>query len=126
MQLLQVAQHAEDLQRATDWYEGLLGRPPDATFDPPGFAFFVLGQSRLLLQRNAPPCLLYLEVGDLDSVVDRLRAEGNEIVSEPHTVFARSDATLGPARTDERMAFVRDSEGNMVGLVSRVPSDPAR
>ncbi len=32
----------------------------------------------------------------------------------------RPDA-LGPAGTDEWMAFIRDSEGNTVGLVSHEP-----
>ena len=46
------------------------------------------------------------------------------IEGEPHVIFSHSDDTLGPAGTDEWMAFVRDSEGNMVGLVEQRPADP--
>ena len=40
--------------------------------------------------------------------------------SEPHMIFRHEDDTLGPAGTDEWHAFVRDSEGNLVGLVSQL------
>ncbi len=41
-------------------------------------------------------------------------------------IFQHSDDTLGPAGTDEWMAFVNDSEGNTVGLVSYADSRPQR
>ncbi|TWH30512.1 hypothetical protein [Isoptericola variabilis] len=37
--------------------------------------------------------------------------------SEPHVIFTHADDSLGPAGADEWQAFVRDSEGNLVGLV---------
>jgi methylmalonyl-CoA/ethylmalonyl-CoA epimerase len=40
-------------------------------------------------------------------------------------IFRHDDDTLGPAGTDEWMAFVRDSEANLVGLVSRHAPDAA-
>jgi methylmalonyl-CoA/ethylmalonyl-CoA epimerase len=43
------------------------------------------------------------------------------VEGEPHVIFTHEDDTLGPAGTDEWMAFVRDSEGNLVGLVERRP-----
>ncbi len=39
MILHQVAQHAEDLERAVAFYTRLIGEPPVATFDPPGLTF---------------------------------------------------------------------------------------
>ena len=39
-EVLQVAQHAEDLDRAAAFYTRLLGAPPAARFDPPGLVFF--------------------------------------------------------------------------------------
>jgi methylmalonyl-CoA/ethylmalonyl-CoA epimerase len=36
-------------------------------------------------------------------------------------IFGHEDDTLGPAGTDEWMAFVRDTEGNLVGLVEQRP-----
>lgn len=121
MELTQVAQHATDLDRASRWYSVLLGEPETARFDPPGLSFFRLGEVRLLLDRNAPSALLYLEVDDLPGILDRLRAGGTVVESEPHVIFSHADDTLGPAGSDEWHAFVRDSEGNLVRLVSRLP-----
>ncbi|HEY9291494.1 MAG TPA: VOC family protein [Microlunatus sp.] len=123
MKVLQVAQHAVDLERAGAWYERLLEQPPAAVYDPPGLLFFVLDGTRLLLDRGAPSALIYLRVPDVGRTVERLRADGVEIVEEPAVIFAHRDDTLGPAGTDEWMAFVRDSEGNLVGLVSQLPAE---
>ena len=121
MQLVQIAQHAEDLDRATAFYRDLLGSDPTATYDPPGLVFFDLDGVRLLLDRGAPSALLYLGVEDIDATVERLRADGVTVEGEPGVIFTHEDDTLGPAGTDEWMGFVRDSEGNLVGLVERRP-----
>jgi methylmalonyl-CoA/ethylmalonyl-CoA epimerase len=122
MQLVQIAQHAEDLDRATGFYRDLLGSDPTATYDPPGLVFFDLDGVRLLLDRGAPSALLYLAVEDIEGTVSRLRAAGVSVEGEPRVIFTHEDDTLGPAGTDEWMGFVRDSEGNLVGLVERRPS----
>ncbi|WP_203758015.1 VOC family protein [Cellulomonas chitinilytica] len=119
MGLVQVAQRATDLDRASAFYADLLGTPPTARFDPPGLLFFDLDGVRLLLDANAPSSLLYLRVDDVAATVERLRGQGVEIESEPHVIFSHEDDTLGPAGTDEWQAFVRDSEGNLVGLVAQ-------
>jgi len=93
--LVQVAQRAVDLERASAFYAHLLEVPVAATFDPPGLAFLLLGDTRLLLERGAPSALLYFAV----------------------------DATLGPSGTEERMAFLTDSEGNTVALVEHRPRE---
>jgi methylmalonyl-CoA/ethylmalonyl-CoA epimerase len=121
MELLQVALHVDDLARARTFYELLLGYPAAATFDPPGLVFFHVGGVRLLLDTGAPASLVYLKVDDLAGTLDRLQAAGVEVVSEAHVIFQHDDDALGPVGTDESMAFVRDSEGNLVGLVSQVP-----
>jgi methylmalonyl-CoA/ethylmalonyl-CoA epimerase len=121
MELIQVAQRADDLVRAVAFYEQLFGEPVAAVFDPPGLAFFHLGGTRLLLDVGAPSALLYLGVDDVRETVERLRSTGVTIESEPHVIFRHEDGTLGPAATDEWMAFIRDSEDNTVGLVSRSP-----
>jgi methylmalonyl-CoA/ethylmalonyl-CoA epimerase len=126
MRLVQVAQRAEDLGRASAWYAALLGAEPSATYDPPGLVFFDLGGTRLLLDRVAPSAYLYVEVDDIDACVERLRAESTEVVSEAHVIFSHDDDTLGPAGTDEWQAFVKDSEGNTVGLVEHRRSAAAQ
>jgi methylmalonyl-CoA/ethylmalonyl-CoA epimerase len=121
MEILQVAQHADDLDRAAAFYELLLGGPPAARFDPPGLVFFNVGISRLLLERGAPSALVYFQVDNAASRVEELRASGVKVVGEPQVIFSHTDDTLGPAGTDEWMAFIEDSEGNTVGLVSHEP-----
>ena len=119
MRLVQIAQRADDLDRAADFYSTLLGAAPTARFDPPGLLFFDLDGVRLLLDRNAPSSLVYLGVDDVPDALDRLGDV--EIVSEPHMIFTHEDDRLGPAGHEEWQAFVRDSEGNTVGVVSFRP-----
>jgi methylmalonyl-CoA/ethylmalonyl-CoA epimerase len=118
MELVQVAQHADDLDRAAAFYSELLGTPPSGRFDPPGLLFFTLGNTRLLLEASAPSTVLYLGVESVRAAVDGLRDRGVPIETEPHVIFTHTDGALGPAGTDEWHAFLRDSEGNLLGLVS--------
>ena len=117
--LRQVAQHAEDLDRAVAFYRDVVGLPFLARFDPPGLAFFSLGATRLLIEKGAPPALLYLEVTDVAGAVEDLRSRGVAIESEPHVIFVDDQGQFGPAGEEEVMAFFRDSEGNLVGLATR-------
>jgi methylmalonyl-CoA/ethylmalonyl-CoA epimerase len=121
VEILQVAQHADDLDRASAFYENLLGEAPAARFDPPGLLFFNIGIGRLLLEKGAPSALVYIQVEDVAEVVERLRADDVRVVTEPHVIFTHHDDTIGPAGNDEWMAFIEDSEGNTVGLVSYEP-----
>lgn len=119
MILHQVAQHADDLERAVAFYEKLIGEPPIAIFDPPGLAFFKLADTRLLLERGAPRALIYLRVDDVRDTVERLRADGVNIANEPHVIFKDEHGQFGPAGAEEWMAFITDSEGSLVGLASQ-------
>ena len=60
-------------------------------------------------------------MADIDAALARLRTAGTPVETEPHVIFGHDDDTLGPAGTDEWMAFVRDTEGNLVGLVEQRP-----
>jgi methylmalonyl-CoA/ethylmalonyl-CoA epimerase len=122
MDVFQVAQHADDLDRAREFYSWLLESEPTGHFDPPGLLFFQAGATRLLLDRVAPSALVYLRVDDVRHTVKRCRERGVAVESEPHVIFSHEDDSLGPAGTDEWMAFVTDSEGNTVGLVSHAPA----
>ena len=119
MILHQVAQHADDLDRAIAFYTRLIGEPPIATFDPPGLAFFRLGNTRLLIERGAPSALIYLRVDDVRETIERLRADGVAVANEPHVIFSDDQGTFGPVGAEEWMAFITDSEGNLVGLASQ-------
>jgi methylmalonyl-CoA/ethylmalonyl-CoA epimerase len=115
----QIAQHADDLDRATVFYRDVLGVALIARFDPPGIAFFDLGNTRLLLQPNASSTLLYFEVVDIDASFRSLSAAGVEFVDEPHRIHRDDDGQFGPAGGEEWMAFFRDSEQNLLALVER-------
>ena len=63
--------------------------------------------------------MLYLRVESVRETAAALRAKGMAIETEPHVIFSHDDDALGPAGTDEWMTFIRDSEGNLLGLVSQ-------
>jgi methylmalonyl-CoA/ethylmalonyl-CoA epimerase len=115
--VVQIAQHADDLQRASEFYTVLLESAPIAAFDPPGLVFFDLDGVRLLLDRTAPSALLYLRVHNVHETLERM-AGLLDVVSPPHVIFTHADDTLGPAGHEEWQAFIEDSEGNTVGLVA--------
>jgi methylmalonyl-CoA/ethylmalonyl-CoA epimerase len=117
MKLQQIAQHADDLDRAADFYTVLLDTTPTARFDPPGLLFFDLDGVRLLLDRNAPSSLVYLRVENVHQALERLEGLA-DVVSEPHVIFHHDDDHLGPAGHDEWQAFIKDSEGNTIGLIA--------
>jgi methylmalonyl-CoA/ethylmalonyl-CoA epimerase len=119
VELHQVAQHADDLDRAVAFYTDVLGCELIARFDPPGLAFLRLGSARLLLDEAAPSALIYLRVDDVRASADRLRDAGVTVDTEPHLIYTDADGAFGEPGWDEWMAFVRDSEGNLVGLASR-------
>ena len=120
MDIHQIAIPVADLDRAVAFYRDLLGDEPIASFDPPGLAFFPLGGTRLLLDRGgATGALLYLRVDDIVAKLDDLRGKGVEITHEPHLIFPDTDGMFGPPGQDEWMAFIHDSEGNVVGLAER-------
>ena len=117
--LHQVAQHVDDLDRAVGFYRDVLELPLIARFDPPGLAFFDLGDTRLLLEAGAPSALLYLRVDDPAATLERLRAQDVVIEQDAHVIFSDTDGQFGPPGEDEVMAFFRDSEQNLVGLAGR-------
>ena len=117
MRLVQVALRATDLDRAAAFWADVVGSAPTGRFEPPGLLFFDLDGTRLLLDANAPSSMLYLQVDDVRARVEELRGRV-DVVTEPHVIFSHEDDALGPAGTDEWQAFVTDSEGNTIGLVS--------
>jgi methylmalonyl-CoA/ethylmalonyl-CoA epimerase len=118
MKIRQVALGCEDLVRAQEFYEQLSGSKPLAVFNPPGFAFFDLAGTRLLLEVGGPKSLIYLEVNDVGPETERLRKLGVKIHTEPHIVFPDPQGVFDTPG-NEWLCFIEDSEGNLVGLMSR-------
>jgi len=119
IELHQVAQRAKDLDRAVEFYTTVLGGELIARFEPPGLAFIRLGSARLLLEQSAPSALIYLRVPDVRESVSQLREDGVNIDTMPHLVYVDTDGSFGEKGVEEWMAFIRDSEDNLVGLASR-------
>jgi methylmalonyl-CoA/ethylmalonyl-CoA epimerase len=119
LELHQVAQRAKDLDRAVDFYTAVLGGELIARFEPPGLAFIRMGGVRLLLEQAAPSALIYLRVADVRVSIDRLREANVTVDTEPHLVHVDTDGAFGEKGWQEWMAFIRDSEDNLVGLASR-------
>ncbi len=85
---------------------------------PPGLAFFDAAGVRLMLSRPEGEAggasTLYFKVDDINEATTTLRHRGVMFADEPH-IIANMDTY------DLWMAFFRDSEGNMHGLMSEVP-----
>jgi methylmalonyl-CoA/ethylmalonyl-CoA epimerase len=127
VELHQVAQHADDLDRAVAFYSDVLGCEFITRIEPPGLAFLRLGSVRLLLDRAAPSALIYLRVDDVRATAEKLRAAGVPIDTEPHLINTDTGGIFGEPGCEEWMAFIRDSEQNLVGLASQhAPAGPPR
>jgi len=120
--LRQVAQRTPDLSVAVPFYQDVLGLRHQATFEPPGLAFFDLGDgTRLLLDAgdDVPTALLYFAVDDIRAAAAELESAGVELESQPHLIH-RHDGTFDDDGVEEWMAFFRDPAGNLLALASRV------
>lgn len=118
----QVALTVQDVERAKAFYRDGLGLRH--LFDaPPGMTFFDCGGVRLLLglsEDGAPAqssTILYLDVGDIAGMHRQLSAQGVVFEQPPHHVADLGDRDLW-------LAFFRDSESNLLALMSEVPKAP--
>ena len=114
----QIAINAKDVERATAFYQDKLGLT--LLFKaPPGLAFFDCGGVRLMLDRaekpesDHPSSVLYFSVPNIHASYKKLQEGGVHFEDEPHMI-----AKL-PAH-DLWMTFFRDSEGNLLALMSEV------
>lgn len=115
----QIAVVASDVARATRFYRDVLGMR--LLFEaPPGLAFFDCGGVRLMLSPPEGPStasassILYYDVPDIRAAYNTLAARGVQFEGAPHVVAALADRDLW-------MAFLRDSEHNLLALMSEVP-----
>ncbi|MDX2376538.1 methylmalonyl-CoA epimerase [Microbacterium sp. LRZ72] len=117
MRLLQVAQRAEDLDRAAAFYARLLDAAPIARFAAPDLVFFEMAGVRLLLDREAPSAVFSFEVDNVHEAIERLGGEAH-VLQHPAVAVRHEDDSIGPTGYDEWQSFIGDSEGNRIGLVS--------
>jgi methylmalonyl-CoA/ethylmalonyl-CoA epimerase len=114
----QIAINAKDVERAAAFYQDVLGLK--LLFKaPPGLAFFDCGGVRLMLsgaeepEFDHPSSVLYFAVPDIQAAYGKLKADGVGFEDEPHLIAKMPTHDLW-------MTFFRDSEGNLLALMSEV------
>ena len=111
MALGQVARTTSDAAAARAWYRDVLGLPELYTFGT--LSFFDLGGVRLMLTEESgggPESILYLRVPDIHRATREMEDRGVTFTHAPHLIHRHADGT------EEWMAFLRDSEGNLLAL----------
>ncbi len=117
-QLGQLSMNAKDLDRATAFYRDVLG--VRFLFGVPKMSFFDLAGIRLMLalpegaEHDHPGSVLYFRVNDLDRAHATLVDRGVAFEGPPHLIADMGDHELW-------MAFFRDSEANLLALMSERP-----
>jgi methylmalonyl-CoA/ethylmalonyl-CoA epimerase len=112
----QIALTVRDLGRAKNFYQNTLGMK--FLFDAGTMAFFQCGAVRLMIglsEESAPVggTILYFKVSEIQKVHDALKEQSVEFIQPPHLVARMPDHDLW-------MAFLKDPEGNTIGLMSEV------
>jgi predicted enzyme related to lactoylglutathione lyase len=115
--LMQILVPVDDLDRAVDFYERVLGLP--LLFQYPGNAFFDADGVRLYLAKPTEPdfggrASIYFRVPDVTASLARLEAAGAKVRERPEIVFEADDHDLW-------LAFVQDPDGNNIGLMREAP-----
>jgi methylmalonyl-CoA/ethylmalonyl-CoA epimerase len=121
--LHQLALTSSDLERSTGFYRDILGLEVIASFDPPGLAFFRVGDVRLSVQKvekvEAVSSVVYFRVPDIDAAVESLKKHSIELEQEPEVVFRDDQGQFGEAGEAEWMAFFRDPDGHLLAFATR-------
>lgn len=117
-QIGQISLNAHDVERATAFYRDVLGMRFLFQF-PPKLSFFDCGGVRLMIslpegeEYDHPGSILYSKVDDIQAAYDAIRGRGAGFQGEPHLVAKMPDHELW-------MAFLKDTEGNTLALMSEV------
>jgi len=114
----QIAINAHDVERAAAFYQDALGLK--LLFKAgPGLAFIDCCGVRLMLTRpekpefDHPSSILYFTVPDIQAAFAKMKESAVKFEDEPHLLAKMPDHDLW-------MTFFRDSEGNLMGLMSEV------
>ncbi|HXY15783.1 MAG TPA: VOC family protein [Terriglobales bacterium] len=114
----QIAINAHDIERATAFYRDKLGLR--LLFTAGKLAFFDCGGVRLMLdvaekpEFDHPSSILYFRVPDINAAYRLLVSNSVAFEDEPHVIARMPDHDLW-------MTFFRDSEHNLLALMSEVP-----
>lgn len=114
----QIAINVQDLQRAVAFYRDKLGLK--LLYEFPSLAFFDCGGVRLMMSRaekpelDHPASIIYYKVADLQAASSALESAGVTLEHQPTRIAEMPDHDLW-------MSFARDTEGNLLGLMSEVP-----
>jgi predicted enzyme related to lactoylglutathione lyase len=115
----QIAVTAHDVERATAFYRDKLGMK-HLFSAPPGLAFFDCGGIRLMLslppkpEFDHPSSIIYFNVADIELAYATLSERGVHFEEKPNFV-----ADMGTY--DLWIGSFRDSENNLLALMSHVP-----
>ncbi|MFN2515189.1 MAG: VOC family protein [Pyrinomonadaceae bacterium] len=121
-QIGQIAVNAHDLERAAEFYRDKLGMKHLFTV-PPTMAFFDCNGIRLMLslpdkpEFDHPSSIIYFNVTDIQEAAQTLSDRGVQFEEKP--IFV---ADMGSY--DLWMASFRDSENNLLALMSNVAKNP--
>ena len=113
---------ATDLDRAKAWYASVLGLEP-VSLDESGDAWYESGGSRFLLYASTfagtnQATAAGIEVDDVDASVAELRARGASFEEYDFGDAFRTVDGIVTAADGRKLAWFKDSEGNILGLVS--------
>lgn len=115
----QIAINVHDLDRAVEFYRNKLGMKHLFSV-PPSLAFFDCNGIRLMLSLPAKPefdhpsSIIYFKVDDIQQATQTLSERGVEFEEQP--IFVADMGTY-----DLWLASFRDSEKNLLALMSHVP-----
>ena len=110
-----------DLDVTLAFWRDVLGLDVHARYDPPGIAFIMAGDIRLLFTDGVPAGIVYLDIAGLEAFHAEAKASGVPFTAPPALVHRDTEGTFGPAGESEWMAFLKDPAGNTIGLVERLP-----
>ena len=118
-QIGQIAITVENTARATAFYRDILGLP--FLFAAGDMAFFDCDGVRLMLaepethqEGKISNSILYFRVTDINASYQALSARGANFEDQPHLIAKLETVEVW-------MAFFRDSENNLMGIMAEIP-----
>ncbi len=118
LEIGQIAINVKDLSRAVQFYSEKLGLKH--LFTAGNLAFFSCGGVRLMLGKPEKPefdhpcSIIYYKVRKITETYEKLSARGVQFENKPHLIARLPDHDLW-------MAFFRDSENNLLAIMSEEP-----